>query len=245
MSRPDGRAPSVLRPVRLVPGYLPLHPANCLIQMGHTWVLCAASVREGVPPFLAGQGQGWVTAEYGMLPASSPERVARERQASGRTQEISRLIGRSLRAAVALPLLGERTITVDCDVLQADGGTRTAAITGGYVALALALRQLAAQELVPAEALRRAVAAVSVGLVDGQACLDLPYAEDVRAELDMNVVMTDAGELVEVQATAEGTPCSRAQFDALLDLAAAGIAELLRVQREALAAAPAPQAGPH
>ncbi|MBX5492627.1 MAG: ribonuclease PH [Chloroflexi bacterium] len=237
MSRPDGREPTVLRPVRLVPGYLPLHPANCLIQMGQTWVLCAASVRDQVPPFLLGQGQGWVTAEYGMLPASSRERIARERQASGRTQEISRLIGRSLRAAVALPLLGERTITVDCDVLQADGGTRTAAITGGYVALALALHQLVAQALVPPEVLRRAVAAVSVGIVEGEPRLDLPYAEDARAELDMNVVMSDAGELVEVQATAEGAPCTREQLDSLLDLAARGIAELLQAQRDALTAA--------
>ena len=235
MSRPDGRLPDALRPLRLLPGYLPLHPANCLVQMGDTWVLCAASVREDVPRFLLGQGRGWVTAEYGMLPASSQERIARERQASGRTQEISRLVGRSLRAAVDFAALGERSITIDCDVLQADGGTRTAAVTGGYVALALAIRTLVAGGQVSERALQRAVAAVSVGIVDGEARLDLPYAEDSRAEMDMNVVMSDGGELIEVQATAEGAPCSRAQFDLLLDLAGRGIQELLAAQRAALA----------
>jgi ribonuclease PH len=235
MTRLDGRAPNELRPVRLCPGYLPLHPANCLVQMGQTWVLCAASVREQVPPFLEGQGRGWVTAEYSMLPASSRERVARERQSSGRSQEISRLIGRSLRAAVDLERLGPRTITIDCDVLQADGGTRTAAINGGYVALALALRALAAAGQVPADTLVRAVAAVSVGIVDGVPVLDLPYEEDARAAIDMNVVMTDADEYVEVQATAEGAPCARETLVALLDLAREGIHALLAAQRAALA----------
>ena len=236
MTRADGRAPNQLRPVRLQTGYLALHPANCLIQTGQTWVLCAASVREQVPPFLEGRGRGWVTAEYSMLPASTPERVARERQSGGRGQEISRLIGRSLRAVVDPVRLGPRTVTIDCDVLQADGGTRTAAVTGGYVALALAVRQLAAAGLAPTDALARAVAAVSVGLVDDVPLLDLPYLEDSRAAVDMNVVMTDAGEYVEVQATAEGAPCARAAFVALLDLAQEGIGQLLAAQRAALGA---------
>ncbi len=235
MPRADGRAPDQLRPLRLQPGYLPLHPANCLVQTGNTWVLCAATAREQVPPFLEGRGRGWVTAEYGMLPASSPERIGRERQASGRTQEISRLVGRSLRAAVDLVALGPRSITVDCDVLQADGGTRTAAVTGGYVALALAIRQLETAGLIERGALVRAVAAVSVGLVDGQLLLDLPYVEDSRAEVDMNVVMTDAGEYVEVQATAEGAPCPADAFQALLALAGGGIRQLLAAQQQALA----------
>ncbi|HEY7063221.1 MAG TPA: ribonuclease PH [Chloroflexota bacterium] len=235
MSRADGRAPDQLRPVRLQTGYLPLHPANCLVTMGNTWVLCAATVREQVPPFLEGRNRGWVTAEYSMLPPSTPDRVPRERQASGRSQEISRLVGRSLRAPVDMALLGPRTITVDCDVLQADGGTRTASVTGGYVALALAVRQLAAAGLADARALRCAVAAVSVGVLDGVAVLDLPYQEDARADMDMNVVMTDAGDLIEVQATAEGAACPRATFTALLDLAADGIRDLLHAQRAVLA----------
>ena len=234
MTRADGRATNELRPVRLQPGYLPQHPANCLIQMGNTWVLCAASVRESVPPFLEGRGRGWVTAEYAMLPASSPDRVGRERQSSGRSQEISRLLGRSLRAVVDPVRLGPRTLTLDCDVLQADGGTRTAAVTGGYVAVALAVRNLAAAELAPADTLLRAVAAVSVGIVDGVPLLDLPYREDSRADVDMNVVQTEAGELIEVQATAEGAPCPRPAFDALLDLADQGIATLLAAQGAAL-----------
>jgi len=234
MPRVDGRAPDQLRPVHLQPGYLPLHPANCLVQTGNTWVLCAATVREQVPPFLEGRGRGWVTAEYGMLPPSSSERIARERQASGRTQEISRLVGRSLRAAVDMVRLGPRSITIDCDVLQADGGTRTASVTGGYVALALALRQLEVVGLAEPGALVRAVAAVSVGLVDGELLLDLPYVEDSRAAVDMNVVMTDAGEYVEVQATAEGAPCPPEAFQGLLSLASGGIQQLLAAQRAAL-----------
>jgi ribonuclease PH len=202
--------------------------------MGNTWVLCAATVREDVPPFLVGRDRGWVTAEYSMLPPSTPDRVPRERQASGRSQEISRLVGRSLRAAVDMAALGPRTITVDCDVLQADGGTRTAAVTGGYVALALAIRRLAAAGLADQGALRCAVAAVSAGLLDGAPVLDLPYQEDARADMDMNVVMTDRGELVEVQATAEGLPCPRETFSRLLDLAAKGIGELLAAQRQSL-----------
>jgi ribonuclease PH len=238
MSRADGRAWDALRPVQLLTDYLPLHPATCLVKMGQTWVLCAATVREQVPPFLEGRGRGWVTAEYNMLPPSTPERVPRERQATGRTQEISRLVGRSLRAAVDMSELGPRTITIDCDVLQADGGTRTAAVTGGWVALALAVRSLAPLGVVPAAALPRAVAAVSVGLVGGEPVLDLPYIEDSRAEVDMNVVMTDSDELVEVQATAEGAPCPRPLFDTLLELASGGIEQLLATQRDVLARHP-------
>ena len=237
MIRADGRAPDQLRPIQLQPGFLPQHPANCLVRMGSTWVLCAATVREDVPPFLVGRNRGWVTAEYSMLPPSSPDRVPRERQTSGRSQEISRLVGRSLRAAVDMALLGPRTITVDCDVLQADGGTRTASVTGGYVALALAIRQLAAAGLADLGALRCAVAAVSAGLLDGVPVLDLPYQEDARADMDLNAVMTDRGELVEVQATAEGLPCRRETFTTLLDLAAKGIGELLTAQQQALAPA--------
>lgn len=234
MTPRQGRGPAELRPVTIVPRFLPRHPANCLIRCGDTWVLCAASVASSVPPFLEGKGQGWCTAEYSMLPGASAVRVPRERQAGGRSQEISRLIGRSLRAALDLAALGTRTITVDCDVLQADGGTRTAAITGGYVALALALRQLAA-EGVPDAALRHAVAAVSVGIVDDELRLDLDYAEDSSAAMDVNVVMTSAGEIVEVQGTAEGRPIGRADLDRLLDLAAAGIRDLLTLQAQALA----------
>jgi ribonuclease PH len=234
MTRADGRAPDQLRPSQLQPGFLPQHPANCLARMGSTWVLCAATVREDVPPFLVGRNRGWVTAEYSMLPPSTPDRVPRERQAGGRTQEISRLVGRSLRAAVDMSLLGPRTITVDCDVLQADGGTRTASVTGGYVALVLAIRQLAAAGLAEPAALRCAVAAVSAGLLDGVPVLDLPYQEDARADMDLNVVMTDRGELVEVQATAEGLPCPRDTFTTLLDLAASGIRDLLIAQQRAL-----------
>jgi ribonuclease PH len=235
MPRADGREPDQLRPGQLHPGFLPRHPFNCLVTTGNTWVLCAASIRDQVPPFLEGRNRGWVTAEYSMLPPSTPDRVARERQAGGRTQEISRLVGRSLRAAVDMSLLGPRTITVDCDVLQADGGTRTAAVTGGFVALALAVRALAAAGLADPGALRCALAAVSVGVVDGVPVLDLPYEEDARAEMDMNVVMTNTGELVEVQATAEGAPCSRETFTALLDLAEQGIAQLLSAQQQVLA----------
>ncbi len=234
MKRADGREPQHLRWGRLHPGFLPQHPFNCLITAGNTWVLCAATLKAEVPTFLQGQERGWVTAEYSMLPASTLERVPRERQTGGRSQEISRLIGRSLRAAVDLKALGARSITVDCDVLQADGGTRTAAVTGGYVALALLVRALEGAGLVGPGVLRRAVAAVSVGVVDGVPMLDLPYGEDSRAEIDMNVVMADDESLVEVQATAEGAPCPRATFDALLDLAAGGIRELLAAQQSAL-----------
>jgi ribonuclease PH len=202
--------------------------------MGRTWVLCAASVEEKVPPFLEGREQGWVTGEYAMLPASTDRRTPRERQAGGRSQEISRLIGRALRAAVDLKMLGPRTVTVDCDVIQADGGTRTASITGGYVALALALRQLEARGLLKATPLRKAVAAVSVGVVDGELLLDLDYGEDSRADADLNVVMNEVGDLVEVQGTAEGDPFGQSVLQKLVELSDRGIGDLLKAQRRAL-----------
>jgi ribonuclease PH len=235
--RPDGRAPGQLRPVAYELGYQEWAAGSVLFSMGKTRVLCAASVSVEAPRWLRGTGKGWVTAEYSMLPASTTERSPREvnrGRPGGRTQEIQRLIGRSLRAVTDLGSLGERTITVDCDVLQADAGTRTAAITGGYVALATALRRLAEEGVVPATALGDSVAAVSVGIVDGEPRLDLSYEEDASAEVDCNVVMTGSGALVEVQGTAEGAPFDRAQLDELLDLASAGVTELTKIQREAL-----------
>ncbi len=235
MLRQDGRRPDQLRPVEIIPNAAPYAEGSALIVCGDTRVLCAASVEESLPAWLRGQGRGWVTAEYALLPRATLTRTRRERSgASGRTQEIQRLIGRALRAAVALEELGERLITVDCDVLQADGGTRTAAITGGYVALALACRRLVADGVLAHSPLIRAVAAVSVGSVDGALLLDLDYSEDSRADMDCNVVMTDSGEFVEVQGTAEGAPVSRQRLDALIDLAAGGIGALLVVQQRAL-----------
>jgi len=233
--RLDGRAPDALRPVCIEPHYLETASGSALITCGKTKVLCAASLSETVPPWMAGRGTGWVTGEYAMLPASTAPRSPRETgQLSGRTHEIRRLIGRALRVAVDLSLLGERMIIVDCDVLQADGGTRTAAITGGYVALRLALEPLIATGLVPSEALLPAVAAVSVGLVEGVPLLDLCYAEDSRAEVDCNVVMNAQGDFIEVQASAEHGVYGRRQLDTLLDLAQHGIAQLLTAQAEAL-----------
>ncbi|HEX6130095.1 MAG TPA: ribonuclease PH [Actinomycetota bacterium] len=239
MTRPDGRAPDELRPVAYELGFQEWAAGSVLFSMGRTRVLCAASVAEEAPRWLRGTGRGWVTGEYSMLPASTTERTPREisrGRPAGRTQEIQRLIGRALRSVTDLSRLGERTITVDCDVLQADAGTRTASITGGYVALTLALRGLADDGLVPGDLLTGSVAAVSVGLVGGEPLLDLSYDEDAGAEVDFNVVMTGAGEYVEVQGTAEGTPFARADLDALLDLAQGGIAELTKVQRRALEA---------
>jgi ribonuclease PH len=237
VSRPDGRAPGELRPVAYELGYQEWADGSVLFSMGKTRVLCAATLAEETPRWLRGTGRGWVTGEYAMLPASTRERSSREvnkGRPGGRTQEIQRLIGRALRSVTDLDRLGERMVTVDCDVLQADAGTRTASITGGYVALALALRKLGADA---GALLKDSVAAVSVGLVDGEARLDLCYDEDAGAEVDFNVVMTGGGELVEVQGTAEGSPFSRAQLDGLLDLSAAGIAELSKIQAEALAVA--------
>jgi ribonuclease PH len=237
--RPDGRAPGQLRPVAYELGYQEWAAGSVLFSMGKTRVLCAASVSTEAPRWLRGTGKGWVTGEYSMLPASTTERSQREvnrGRPGGRTQEIQRLIGRSLRAVTDLGRLGERTITVDCDVLQADAGTRTAAITGGYVALAHAVRGLASERVVPADLLTDTVAAVSVGIVDGEARLDLSYEEDAAAEVDCNVVMTGSGALVEVQGTAEGAPFDREQLDRLLDLASGGIGELTKIQRDALEA---------
>jgi ribonuclease PH len=234
MERVDGRRPEELRSVEILPGYLELHPATCLIKMGRTWVLCAASVEERVPSFLEGKGVGWVTAEYGMLPASGNRRTPRDRQLAGRSQEISRLIGRSLRAAVDMKKLGQRTITVDCDVIQADGGTRTASITGGWVALALAIKRLVAGGVIKRNPMVGQVAAVSVGLIGGEARVDLDYGEDSNADVDLNVVATGERELIEVQGTAEGKPFARSELDRLLDLALASVDELAAVQRRVL-----------
>ncbi len=235
--RPSQRRADELRAVRFERGFQRHAEGSVLVEFGATRVLCAASVEDRVPPFLKGKGQGWVTAEYGMLPRSThtrnPREAARGRQ-GGRTLEIQRLIGRSLRAVLDLAALGERTITLDCDVLQADGGTRTAAITGAYVALVDALGQLRRRGALQTDPVHGQVAAVSVGLYRGLAVLDLDYAEDVEAETDMNVVMNEAGAFVEVQGTAEGHAFRREELDRLLDLAAGGIGELLALQRQAL-----------
>ena len=236
--RADGRAPDELRLVSIEPRFLASTRASCLIRMGATWVLCSAAVEEQVPPFRQGSGKGWVTSEYAMIPPSSNQRIPWNRGISGgRQQEISRLIGRSIRAAIDLGKLGERQILIDCTVLQADGGTRTAGITGAYVALALAVQDLRAAEKLTADPLVTPVVAVSVGLVDGVPLLDLPYAEDSRAEADINVAMTGDGRLVEVQGTAEGAPFSRGELDQLLDLATKGNRELLAAQQAALSGA--------
>jgi ribonuclease PH len=236
MMRRDGRLTSAPRPVVITIGAAPYAEGSALIACGDTRILCAASVEEGLPPWLRGQGRGWVTAEYSLLPRATLTRNRRERTgAGGRTQEIQRLIGRSLRAAVDLTALGERQIIVDCDVLQADGGTRTAAITGGYVALALACAGLVAQGRLPRSPLVRAVAAISVGVVGDELLLDLDYSEDSTADMDCNIVMTDAEALVELQATAEGTPVPPARLAAMIELATAGIGQLLAAQRQALA----------
>lgn len=231
--RADGRRVDELRSVRIETGCLPHAEGSALIELGQTRVICAASVEDRVPPHLVGKGRGWVTAEYAMLPRSTTTRSGRG--PNGRSSEIQRLIGRSLRAAVDLEKLGPRTITVDCDVIVADGGTRTASITGGFVALALAVHKLCGARLLAHDPMQGTVVAVSVGVIDGEARLDLPYEEDVRASVDMNVVMTAAGQFVEVQGTAESHPFDRKMLDCLCDLAAQGCAELSRIQRQALA----------
>ena len=236
MTRIDGRSPADLRPVRIEPGALAYAEGSALIETGDTRVLCAVSVEDGVPRFLRGAGQGWLTAEYAMLPRSTNTRTPRSASSGGRAREIQRLIGRSLRAVVDLRALGERTLTVDCDVLQADGGTRTAAITGAYVAVRQALDGMSTRGQLSGQPLRSAIAATSVGVVDGEVMLDLCYEEDHRAEVDVNIVMTDAGDFVEVQGTAEGAPFSRATLDAMLALGWRGIARLLAAQRDALSA---------
>ncbi len=235
MTRLDGRAPDAIRPTRISPDYLMHAEGSVLIEVGHTKVICTASVEDRVPPFLRGTGKGWVTAEYGMLPRATSTRTTREASSGkvgGRTQEIQRLIGRSLRSVATLTELGERSIWVDCDVIQADGGTRTAAITGGFVALVLALERLREQGAIPRVPVTDYVAATSVGVVDGTALLDLAYDEDSRAEVDMNVVKTAGGQFIEVQGTAESKPFDRAALDALLALADQGIKALVERQRE-------------
>jgi ribonuclease PH len=239
MSRIDGRANDELRPVTFTRNWLDHAEGSVLVEFGRTRVLCAASVTDGVPRWRKGSGLGWVTAEYAMLPRATTTRNDRESvkgRLGGRTQEISRLIGRALRACVDYKALGESTIQLDCDVLQADGGTRTAAITGAYVALADAIAWLRVNGKLPGEPLVQSVSAVSVGIIDGEPRLDLPYEEDVRAGTDMNVVVTGKGEFIEVQGTAESQPLSRAEIDALLDLAVEGCATLTRLQQAALAA---------
>jgi len=236
-SRSHDRASDALRPVRFTRQFTRHAEGSVLVEFGDTRVLCTASIEEGVPPFLRGKGQGWVTAEYGMLPRATHTRSAREAargKQTGRTQEIQRLIGRSLRAVMDLAALGERTVTIDCDVLQADGGTRTAAITGGYVALADACETLRRRRGLAGSPLHGQVAAVSVGIVAGVPVLDLDYSEDSVAETDMNVVMNNGGAFVEVQGTAEGHAFRRHELDALLNLAVAGIGELCSLQRQAL-----------
>ena len=240
MLRADGRPADAARPLRLTPHFVATAEGSVLIEAGHTRVLCNASIESTLPGWLRNSGRGWVTAEYGMLPRATLTRTPRESErgkVGGRTHEIQRLIGRSLRSVVDMKLLGERTVILDCDVLQADGGTRTAAITGACTALAIALNKLVEAGTLKVSPLREMVAATSVGIVDGRALLDLNYEEDSRAEVDMNVVMTTAGGLVETQATAERETYSRAQLNAMLDLAEAGIRDLLLAQQACLGAA--------
>lgn len=236
-ARSDGRAAGDLRSVKITPGYLPYAEGSVLIEMGNTRVVCGASFEERVPPFLRNTGQGWLTAEYAMLPRATQTRTPRETGRggpSGRTHEIQRLIGRSLRAVADMKALGERTIAIDCDVLQADGGTRTAAITGAYVAFALANRRLLETGKISRSTVMNQVAAVSVGVVDNTALLDLKYDEDSRAEVDMNIVCTGDGRFIEVQGTAEREPFTRAQMDDLLELARQGIATLIGLQKSVI-----------
>ena len=242
--RRDGREPDELRPVTFTRDFTEFAAGSVLVEFGRTRVLCTASVEERIPPWLKGTGKGWVTAEYSMLPGSTPERANREAakgKQSGRTQEIQRLIGRSLRAVTDLTVLGETQITVDCDVLQADGGTRTASICGGWIALHDACSRLVASGVLARHPILQPCAAISVGVIDGTPMLDLEYSEDVRAEVDMNVVMTGDGRFVEVQGTAEGIAFTRSDLDSLLGLAESGISEIVAAQVEMVAEAPAPR----
>jgi ribonuclease PH len=235
MTRIDGRSPGDPRPTTITPGFLAHAEGSVLIEVGRTKVICTASIEDRVPPFLRNTGRGWVTAEYGMLPRATSTRTQREASAGkvgGRTQEIQRLIGRSLRSITRLPELGERTIWIDCDVIQADGGTRTASITGGFVALVLALQRMRELALIKDLPIVDYVAATSVGIVDGAALLDLAYEEDSKAEVDMNFVKTGEGKFIELQGTAEGLPFDRRALDALMELADAGIKQLIAKQRE-------------
>jgi ribonuclease PH len=235
--RADGRAPDELRPVKITPDFIPTAEGSVLIEMGRTRVIVTASVNDGVPSFMKGSGKGWVTGEYGMLPRSTEERTPRESsrgKQSGRTLEIQRMIGRTLRAATDMKALGERTVWVDCDVIEADGGTRTASVTGAFVALALGLERLVAAGMLRSVPLIDSVAAVSVGIVDDEPRLDLAYEEDSRAQVDMNVVMTGGGNFVEVQASAEGRPYTSEELQQLLDLAMGGIRQLAKAQADVL-----------
>ena len=244
-TRASGRATDDLRAVTFVRDFTEMADGSVLVEFGRTRVLCTASVEERIPPWLKGSGKGWVTAEYSMLPGSSPERVGREAargKQSGRTQEIQRLIGRSLRAAIDLRLMPDVQITVDCDVLQADGGTRTASICGGWIALHDACSRLVGAGTIAKHPILQPCAAISVGIIDGTPMLDLEYSEDVRAEVDMNVVMTGDGRFVEVQGTAEGVAFTRTELDALLGLAEGGIEEIIAAQQEMVAEPPAPRA---
>jgi ribonuclease PH len=237
VSRADGRGPEDLRQIAIEPDFIPSASGSALFRIGSTRLICTAMVEESVPPWMRGRGSGWVTSEYGMLPGSTSERKSRDAsrgRVDGRTVEIQRLVGRSLRSVVDFKALGERTVWIDCDVIQADGGTRCAAICGGYVAMHMALQRLVKRGALARVPLRDSVAAVSVGIVDSEPLLDLPYSEDSRAEVDMNVVMTGGGELIEVQATAERTPFGRASLDRLLELAAGGIETIGREQARVL-----------
>jgi len=237
--RNDGRKPAQLRAVTITPRYIKTAEGSVLIEMGDTRVICTAKLEERVPPFLRNTGKGWITAEYGMLPGSSQTRIGRESargRIGGRTHEIQRLIGRSLRAVADLKTLSEKTIWIDCDVIQADGGTRTASITGAYVALADAVRGWLERGVIAANPLKDAVAAVSIGIIEGKILLDLCYEEDSRAEVDMNFVMTGAGKFIEVQGTAEAAPFTRKQMERMAELAEQGIKELLKTQKKVIAA---------
>lgn len=234
--RNDGRKPDQLRPVKITPHFLAAPPGSCLIEFGGTRVICSATIEESVPHFLRNSGRGWLTAEYSMLPGSSSQRIQRERsKVGGRTQEIQRLIGRSLRSCIDFGPLGERSVLIDCDVMDADGGTRTASITGAYVAVGLALQKLSVQSPALSKVLKTNVAAVSVGMVGPVPMLDLNYLEDKDAGVDMNIVMTGENQFIEVQGTAETTPFDRVQLNALLDLASGGLKTLFELQRQALA----------
>ena len=235
--RSDGRKEKQLRPIVITPGFIKHADGSVLIEVGDTRVICTAKLEDRVPPFLRNSGKGWITAEYGMLPSSSGTRIARESsrgRVGGRTHEIQRLIGRSLRAVADLTVLGEKTVWIDCDVIQADGGTRTASITGAYVALVQAARGWLAQGIIKKTPVADSVAAVSVGIVDGKVLLDLNYVEDSRAEVDMNIVMTGAGKFIEVQGTAEHVPFTKNKLDRLTDIAAQGIKDLMKAQKEVL-----------
>ncbi len=239
--RRDGRKEKQLRPVLMTPGYIKYADGSVLIEMGETRVICTAKLEEKVPAFLRNTGKGWITAEYGMLPSSSQTRIPREAargKIGGRTHEIQRLIGRSLRAIADLKVLGEKTVWIDCDVIQADGGTRTASITGAYVALIEAIRALGKRGVLQEDPVKDSVAAISVGIVDGKTLLDLTYDEDSRAEVDMNFVMTGSGKFVEVQGTAESAPFSKKKLEQLSEVAQAGIRELLKLQKKVLGTAP-------